>query len=113
MCKEDIREGRRKYSRVTSKTFAGGATGDLVGFAEKRTHLSFGTAGTESIGICPDGLPVAGQVGFGLSFQGLTMIDFDVETHGDVVTKNWFAINQGVGPMIVCIIETFWDDPDK
>lgn len=108
MCEQDIRIGRKKYTKTSTVTAQVGASTPLVGFAENRTHVFFATAGPNAVRIAPG---EQDATGFGAAvLTDLKMpLDFDIETHGDVVTKPWNCSSL-VAIQNVLVIETFWKD---
>lgn len=111
MCKEDIREGRRKYTSVRAETIAAGETRAIVKASPERTHITFGN-GNASLAIRP-----TAETTFGTDhFECLTTlphIEFDIETHGSIVTDEWVAKNGGGAATTILVMETFWSDPDR
>lgn len=111
MCKEDIREGRKKYTQAKFVQIAG--PGDVLAInpSNNRTHITV-AAGGNICDLTPTDIFQAGVAGWQTS-NTQPPIDMDVETHGDIVTKGWRLQTASVANIDVLIIETFWTDPDK
>lgn len=108
MCEQDIRIGRKKYTKISTVTSQIGTSTQLVGAAENRTHLFFACNGVDSVIVAPGEADATGFGAIGLS-RTKPPVDFDVETHGDVVTKPWNCSGL-VSAQNILVIETFWKD---
>lgn len=104
---EDKRLGRRTKTGATPKTLGNGVSTPIVGGSEKRVHISFGTTGA-ACRIAPDGGNDIGGASYALSGT-LPPLDFDIEIHGDIVTKPWSG--SGVaGAVDIIVLESFLGD---
>lgn len=104
MCMEDKRIGRKTATAHTVLSIDATNNGNTVPANPMRTHLCIGTSnGTIIAAPSPAGLTNGG--GF---VTGATMppLDFDIETHGDIVTKAWIIIAPG-GAQNCSVIESF------
>jgi len=108
MCMEDIRIGRKKITAVSTKTTGAGGDAILVAASEKRVHLTVHTGGGP-LAIAPSDFPTASGNGFFSVAGTLPPFDMDIETHGDIVTKEWRFSGIG-GSTTVIIVETFLED---
>lgn len=106
MCMEDIRLGREKRTAIFVRNPSAGAAVPLVGSNSRRTHLTImWSFGTGSFGTSD--MDVAGGNSIALTSAAFRH-DFDIERHGDIVTKGWTIVGPGAG-VVAIVIETFLD----
>lgn len=107
MCLEDVRLGRKKYTAVRQVTVGAGAV-PLLAFALKRTHITIHTFNAGNVQVSPaaDNTPFNSDGTFTVT-RSNPPIDFDVEVHGDMVTKEWRA--SAAAPIDIIVVETFLD----
>lgn len=107
MCKEDMREGRRKFTSVSVVVATNGVAVQLCGAAKNRTHLMVASRGALA-GMRPTELD--GDLDASIPYGGtLPPVDMDIDRNGLCVTQAWEASGDAADvPTIV--IETFWED---
>lgn len=108
MCKEDIREGRKKYSSARIVPIAGLTTGVLCVPSKDRTHLTICPT-NGSFTIAPTDIAPTVAEGWAINSNS-PPADMDVETHGQIVTFGWSVSNVTGGNVDILVIETFWED---
>lgn len=112
MCMEDVRIGRKTYTRTSIVTLQNGAQTELVGFSRNRVALSISSTevtappAATSI-VCPVGGNPTGDAGFAVSGD-IPPLLFRIEDYGDVVTMRWLGSGVG-GDRNVLVVESFLD----
>lgn len=89
MCIEDVRMGRQSNAQTQSTAIAAGGTAQVLPADPFRycVILSPPSAGSITYNIRPN--PADGE---GLTFhQGSSPIALDIQSHGDLVRRAWFA----------------------
>lgn len=104
MCMEDVVIGRAKRTGAKVVTLANGVDTPLVSQEGSRTHLMIATSGAAAT-IASDGAVGTGTGNIPISGT-LPPLNFDIETHGDIVTKAWTGAGVA-GAVNVIVIETF------
>lgn len=113
MCMEDIRIGRKKVTRITQVTLANGVLTNICGASKDRTHLSIATvnvpaAAANAARATPLGGDAVGDAAYAIGGDK-PPLEFDIETHGNLVTLVWNG--SGVGANVaVLVVETFLED---
>lgn len=107
MCKEDIREGKKKYTRSTVVAVNAGVYTPIATPSNERTHLSFGCVGAV-MAVGPKGNDLATNGAYPVSAV-TGPVEFDVETHGNILFSEWGGAGIG-GANVIVVTETFWRD---
>jgi hypothetical protein len=105
---EDIRIGRKKITTVRQVAVDNVVPTIIAAFSAARTHITFACA-TAGVRISPREVDGTLQGSFTIAGQAGPPLDFDIELHGDVVTKPWQGINFAF-PIEILVIETFLED---
>lgn len=105
MCMEDLAMGRKKVSATRQITFAAGVDAPLLTPSVDRTHFRVQST-TAGLRFVPQPLT---SVGTPCYFSDSIMggVEFDIETHGDIVQQGWVGSGNG-GSALVIITETFF-----
>lgn len=104
MCMEDIRIGREKITKITTRTLPDATSTPLFGESRDRVHVTVSAIVGDAVvgfGDC------AVELAFGISIPvGHPVYDADIETHGNSVTFPWNGSGVG-GQSKVTVIEVF------
>lgn len=107
MCMDDFRIGRKLRTAVRPVNVSSVSPNIIVSFNASRTHLSFGTQGG-NVGIGTKDIDLTGAAGYVVGRQ-VPKLEFDIQTDGDIVTKEWTGFVAGADQIIV-ITETYLDE---
>lgn len=111
---EDVRLGRRKYSKFTNVVTAAGVP-FIIGGDENRVGITFGGNGSAGSFVMPGTVAVLNgptPAGFPVCDPSGAVrppLSFTVEEYGQAVTGPWI-LNDSVGGSAVAILETFLSD---
>lgn len=107
MCREDLRIGRKKFTKVSIVTVPFAAPAVVISQAKNRTHIRAVCGPTRAfLSPITDGL--TSLAGFGVT-SNPPYFEFDIETDGNVVTQQWSGIGDGSDATMI-LVETFFDD---
>lgn len=107
MCIQDVRIGRDSFTAAYVKDAADATDTPFLAAAADRTHITFGVSGVPGYVF-----PASGFTGSGRGYildPANRPVEFDIRTHGDIVTKAWFASGSG-GTANIAVVETFFKD---